>query len=88
MTGRIWLDEPEENVIRLEEDSRVFPKDFSISAEESRTSWDFVKIGDATHLLPVSADITFTMSDGGMTLTRCEYKNHRHFEAASRITFQ
>jgi hypothetical protein len=86
-TGRILLDEREENVIRFETNSQVFPKAFPISASEKQVSWDFVRIGDATHLLPVSADITIVLSTGEMKLARHEYKNHRHFEAASTITF-
>jgi len=86
-TGRILLDEGEENVIRLETDSRVFPAAFPISSVEKKVSWDFVKIGDATHLLPVSAQITIVLSSGEMRLSKHEYRNHRHFEAASNVTF-
>ena len=85
-TGRILLDEGE--VVRLETDSEVFPEAFPISASKKQVSWDFVRIGDATHLLPVSAEITVLLSTGEMRRARHEYKNHRHFEAASNITFR
>jgi hypothetical protein len=86
-TGRILLDEGEQNVIRLETNSEVFPEAFPISSSEKQVSWDFVKIGDATRLLPVSAEIQIALSTGEMRLARHEYKNHRHFEAASNVTF-
>jgi hypothetical protein len=86
-TGRILLEEGEENVIRLETNSEVFPEAFPISSSEKQVSWDFVKIGDAAHLLPVSAEIQIALSTGEMRLARHEYKNHRHFEAASNVTF-
>jgi hypothetical protein len=86
-TGRILLDESEEKIVRLETESRAFPEAFPISSVEKQVSWDLVKIGDATHLLPVSAQITVVLSTGEMRLARHEYKNHRHFEAASNITF-
>jgi len=86
-TGRILLDEGEENVIRLETNSEVFPEAFPISAIEKRVSWDFVKIGDAVHVLPVAAEITVVLSNGEMRLAKHEYRNHRHFEAASKVTF-
>ncbi len=85
-TGRILLDGGE--VVRLETDSDVFPESFPISATRKQVSWDFVKIGDATHLLPVSAEITIILSTGEMRRARHEYKNHRHFEAASNVTFR
>jgi hypothetical protein len=86
-TGRILLDESEENIVRLETESRVFPEAFPISSVEKQVSWELVKIGDAAHRLPVSAQITVVLSTGEMRLAKHEYKNHRHFEAASNITF-
>jgi hypothetical protein len=86
--GRIWLTEPEEDVVRLEMESLAFPSAFALSAFEKGVSWGIVKIGGGAHLLPVLAEITSRDSHGGMTLTRSEYKNHRHFEVASHVTFQ
>lgn len=86
-TGRIFLDEHEENVIQIEAKSREFPKAFPLSAVEEQVSWGYVNIGDATHLLPVSSQIMYVQSTGRMQLTKVEYKNHRHFEASSTITF-
>jgi hypothetical protein len=86
-TGRILLDEGEENVIRLETDSPVFPAAFPISSVEKKVTWDFVKIGDDTHLLPVYAEITIVLSTGEMRWSKHEYRNHRHFEAGSNVTF-
>jgi hypothetical protein len=86
-TGRILLDEREENVIRLEVSSQGFPEAFPLSAVEEQVSWGYVNIGDATHLLPVSSRIVFVQSSGKMQLAKQEYTNHRHFEASSNITF-
>lgn len=86
-SGRIVLDEREENVIRAESSSDGFPRAFPISSSESRISWDYVRIGDEAHLLPVASDFIIVESSGAMNLIRQEYKNHRHFEASSSITF-
>jgi hypothetical protein len=86
-TGRILLDERRENVMRFEANARGFPKAFSMAASETQVSWDYVKIGDETHLLPVSSDFITVGQAGGMSLMRAEYKNHRHFEASSNIMF-
>jgi hypothetical protein len=47
-----------------------------------------VKIGDAFHLLPVSADLIWRMPTGALYRVAIEYKNHRHFEASANLTFQ
>lgn len=86
-TGRLLLDEQAGNVVRLETEAGGFPKAFPIVSVRKQVSWDDVKIADATHLLPVSAEITVVLATGEMRLSRNEYKNHRHFEAASSITF-
>jgi hypothetical protein len=52
-----------------------------------KQSWDYVKIGDATYLLPVSFEFVGRRSDGEATRVSVEYKNHRHFEAAASVTF-
>ena len=50
-------------------------------------SWDSVKIGDASHWLPVAADFIWHLDSSKLYRTSVEYKNHRHFEAAN-ITFK
>lgn len=85
-SGRIVLDEREENVIRMEQNS-VFPKEFPIAASEKKVSWDNVTIGGVVHLLPVSAEAKVVYRTGLARLSRNEYKNHRHFEAAAVVTF-
>jgi hypothetical protein len=86
-TGRILLDEREENVVRVEARSEGFPRAFPLSASEEQVAWGQVKIGDEVHLLPVSGDFIIVDNTGAMHLIRNEYKNHRHFEAASTVTF-
>jgi hypothetical protein len=52
------------------------------------TTWEYVTIGDAFHLLPVAEDIYggFTFADLWHVVV--EYKNHRHFESSTNITFK
>jgi len=86
-TGRIVLDAQEERVIRLETQSAGFPEAFPIASVRKQVTWNLVTIGDAVHWLPIAAEIQVVRSNGEMRLARHEYKNHRHFEAASTITF-
>jgi hypothetical protein len=46
-----------------------------------------VKIGEASHLLPVHADFLVLYHSGTRYRVEVEYKNHRHFETSSDVTF-
>jgi hypothetical protein len=46
-----------------------------------------VKIGETSHLLPVRANFLVVYSSGTRYRVEVEYKNHRHFEASSNVTF-
>lgn len=85
-TGRILVD-ARGNVLRFEEGCFGFPEKFGTDRSGVTESWDYVKIGDATHLLPVSAEAINRASDGASGRVVVEYKNHRHFEASTSITF-
>jgi hypothetical protein len=86
-TGRILVDEPAGNVIQLESATQGTPIEFS-GEHRATLLWDYVRIGDASHLLPVGADYCDTFSSGDQWHIAVEYKNHRHFEASTDVTFQ
>jgi hypothetical protein len=86
-TGHAFIDDPGGNVIRLEEKASGFPPDFEFAQREEQVSWDYVRIGDASHLLPVGASFLVLYSSGARWRVEVEYKNHRHFEASTNLTF-
>ncbi len=85
-TGRILVDAPGGNVIQMEYETTGTPAEFS-GEDKVVLSWDFVKIGDTSYLLPVASDYVFTFSSGDMWDIAVQYKNHRHFEASTNLTF-
>jgi hypothetical protein len=87
-TGHAFIDEPGGYVIRLDEEASGFPADFEFAQREEQVSWDYVKIGDASHLLPISANFVVLYSSGVKWRVEVEYKNHRHFEASTDLRFQ
>jgi len=87
-TGRIFVDGPSGDVLQFEEEATGFPAGFSFIQRNQVMNWDFVKIGDISHWLPVSADFSWRMGDGSLTRAAAVYKNHRHFEATTNVTFQ
>jgi hypothetical protein len=85
--GHVFLDDPGGNVIQLDEDATGFPSQFDLAKRHEEVSWDYVKIGDASHLLPVAATFLISYSSGKQTRVEVVYKNHRHFEASTNVTF-
>jgi hypothetical protein len=86
-TGRFFIDDPGGNVLEIEDRSDGFPRDFEFQAREEHVTWGYVKIGESSHLLPVRADFAVTYRDGTRYRVEVEYRNHRHFESSSKITF-
>ncbi|MGA7236834.1 MAG: hypothetical protein WBY44_14200, partial [Bryobacteraceae bacterium] len=73
--------------IQLDEEATGFPKEIQFAERDEHISWDYVKIGADAHLLPVRANFLVRYYDGTHYRIEVEYKNHRHFEASSNITF-
>jgi hypothetical protein len=87
-TGHVFIDDPAGNIIQLDEEASGFPAEIEFSEREEHFSWDYVKIGDDLHLLPVRANLLVRYYDGTRYKIEVQYKNHRHFEASSNVTFQ
>lgn len=87
-TGHILIDDPAGNIVQFEEEESGFPVEMEFSGRELRIFWDYVKVGDESHLLPVRASFLVRYYDGRRFRVEVEYKNHRHFEATTRVTYQ
>jgi hypothetical protein len=86
-TGNVFIDDADGNVIRVDDQTHGFPEDFEFAEREQHVSWDYVKIGESSHLLPVHADFLVLYHSGTRYRIEVEYKNHRHFETSSDVTF-
>jgi hypothetical protein len=86
-SGRVLVDDPGCNIVQLEEHASGFPAEFNLVQRTEQVSWDYVKIGDASHLLPVGADFVAQYSSGEWWHLDVRYANHRHFESSTNITF-
>jgi hypothetical protein len=87
-TGQVLIDVLSGEVLQFEEEATGFPKGFGFVQRNQVMTWDSVRIGDAFHWLPVTADFIWHMDSGVLGRATIEYKNHRHFEAAANITFK
>jgi hypothetical protein len=86
--GRVLLDDVGGNIIQFEEEASGFPPGFQFVQRNEVVSWDYVKIGDASYWLPVSADFTWRLRSQELSRVTVDYKNHRHFEASTNLTFK
>ncbi len=55
-TGHVFIDDPGGNVIQVDDEASGFPADFEFAEREEHVFWDYVKIGENSHLLPVRAN--------------------------------
>ncbi len=86
-TGRLLIDLTG-NIIQFEEEVGEFPKGFGADPFRQTITSDYVKVGTGSYLLPVAADIFGGFSGGFLWHVVVEYRNHRHFEASTNVTFQ
>jgi len=86
-TGRVFIDDPSGSVIQVDDQAGGLPADFEFAGREEHIFWDTVKIGDNSHLLPVRTNFLVVYSSGMRYRVEVEYRNHRHFEASSNVTF-
>jgi hypothetical protein len=86
-TGRFLVDDPGGNLIYFEIEAKEFPKWLGSDPFKGIDSWDYVKIGDATNLLPVATEMFGGFKRENLWHVTVEYKNHRHFEASTNMTF-
>ena len=86
-SGQFAIDETGGNILRLDEDASAFPAEMQFADREEHISWDRVTIAGESHLLPVKANFLVRYYDGTQYKIEVEYKNHRHFEASTNVTF-
>jgi hypothetical protein len=87
-TGRVLIDESSGEILQFEEEAAGFPRGFVFTQRNQIMTWGSVKIGEASHWLPVASEFIWRMGNGEFYRTTVAYKNHRHFETATNITFK
>ncbi len=87
-SGHFAIDEAAGNIVQLDETAAGFPAEIQFAEREEHISWDYVKIAGEAHLLPVRANFQVRYYDGTQYRIEVEYKNHRHFEASTSVTFR
>jgi hypothetical protein len=86
-TGHFSVDDPDGNIVQLDEEASGFPVEIQFAGREEHIAWDRVRIGEESHWLPVRAKFLVRYYDGTQYRIEVEYKNHRHFETSTNVTF-
>lgn len=86
-TGQMKIDESDGLILQLDEQAGGFPREIQFAEREEHITWDYVKIGADSHLLPIRASFLVRYYDGTRYRIEVEYRNHRHFESSTSVTF-
>lgn len=87
-SGRFLIDDRNGSLIQFEVSAIGFPADFPFAERHEVERWDYIEISGASHLLPVSAEFSWRFLDQPPERATVAYKNHRHFEASSNLSFK
>jgi hypothetical protein len=88
-TGRMLIDDASGDLVQFEEEAADLPKGFGFLQRNEVLTWGEVTISGVTHLLPVSAEFIWRInSRGDLSRVTVEYRNHRHFEASTNVSFK
>jgi hypothetical protein len=87
-SGRFLVDDPEGRVIQFESVQNELPPEFGLVESKQVLSWEYVKVGDSSFLLPVAGDYFSTFTNGDVWHIVVEYKNHKHFETSIKLKVQ
>jgi hypothetical protein len=86
--GAVWIDKESRRVLRIEQRTTAFPRDFTLSRAECKLQYAWVKIEQKSYLLPSASENIGCMSgSGACTRNVLEFKNYRKFTTESNITF-
>jgi len=86
--GAIWIDTETRRVLRIEQRTSDFPRDYPLKRAEAILQYGFVTIDGKRYLLPASGDNTMCMTgSGACTRNAIVFRNYRKFVAESNVTF-
>jgi hypothetical protein len=92
ITGRALIADPGGRLVQFTYEAKEFPTEFPLSYWKEEASWDDVKIGDSSYLLPVQLDILTVWSgpvpgSGQTRLMTREYRKLPPFRSVLRYHF-
>jgi hypothetical protein len=85
--GRVLIEPSSGRAVRFEEDATGFPADYNFVRRNQVMTWGYVKTASGPIWLPTSAEFIWTLPNGLRYQVAVAYRNHRHFEAVTSVSF-
>src|SRR5262249_16854714 len=86
--GAVWIDKDTRRVLRIEQRTSDFPRDFPVRRAEAILQYGFITIDGKRYLLPASGENIGCMTgSGACTRNVIAFRNYRKFNTESTITF-
>ncbi len=88
-SGTVWVEAATGRVLRIEQSAEDIQRGFPVSVAESAVEYDWVKVGEQKHLLPVAAEVLLGR-DTNRTYSRnvIELKNYKVFETGIKLILE
>jgi hypothetical protein len=87
LSGRILTDEATGEVLQMEYRDNGMPHELGRDTRIAY-SWESITISDASYFLPATADSSWVAPNGDSWHIFVQFKDHRHFESSTVVTFQ
>lgn len=86
--GAVWIDRDTRRVLRIEQRAVGLPRDYPFNKAECTIEYGFVKIEQATYLLPALSENLACMSgSGSCSRNSIQFRNYRKFTTDSTVKF-
>jgi hypothetical protein len=87
LSGRILTDETTGEVLQMQYRDSGMPRELGGDIRVAY-EWEFITIGGASYFLPATEDFAFVAPNGDSWHIFVQFKDHRHFESSTVVTFQ
>jgi hypothetical protein len=87
-SGLVYVDRENNRVMRITYAPSGIPADWPITRALSELDYGFAEIGGQEFLLPLHAELSVTMKDGGQDRNEMQFGNYRKFSSEATLKFE
>ncbi len=86
-SGSLWADSTNRDLLRIEMEINEIPSHLPLKAGSKNITYERVRIGETTFLLPKDSDLTLVHGNGTESRNRTSFASCRQFTGESTVTF-
>jgi hypothetical protein len=87
-SGLVYVDRENNRVMRITYAPSGIPADWPVTEVSSELDYGFARINAQEFLLPLHAELTVTMKDGGQDRNEMDFGNYRKFSTEATLKFE